>query len=49
MVTSPMDTVEFTYALSVLTRAYLKGLFNTRVFESAVKKAGVRFNTNQAA
>lgn len=43
------DSTECLYALSVLTSMFIAGLIDTRVYESAIKKARVRFNKNSLA
>ena len=40
------DSTECLYALSVLTSMFIAGLINTKVYESAIKKARARFNKN---
>ena len=49
MQTNSNDSAEYLYAIAVLTKLYTDGIISARVFETAVRKAKIRFNKNISA
>lgn len=43
------NSMEYLYAVAVLAKMLEKGIINAKVYETAVKKAKLRFNRNSIA